>query len=128
MKRLPKYALAALALAATCASAQAHAYLVDSVPAKKQEVRRQLPRIKLTFSGRADALFSTAQLVDAQGAVLSATTQAVASREMTMPAPALRPGAYRIRYRVLSADGDLVEGAVEFDVVSEPVNQTASAM
>jgi copper resistance protein C len=128
MKRLKKSILAALALAATAASAQAHAYLVDSVPAKKQEVRRPLSRIKLTFSGKADARFSTAQLVDERGAVVTEMTQPEASREMTMQAPALQPGAYRIRYRILSADGDLVEGAVEFEVVSEAANQTASAL
>lgn len=109
-------ALAALALAATQVSAQAHAYLIDSVPAKKQEVMHPLSRIKLAFSGTADAHFSVVKLTDDAGAVIAETTQQEASREMTLPAPALKPGPYQIRYRVLSTDGDIVEGKVDFVV------------
>lgn len=128
MKRFTTCALAALALAATQVPAEAHAYLVDSVPAKKQEVMHPLSKIRLTFSGKADALFSTAKLVDATGAVVAETTQAAASREMSMPAPALQPGAYSICYRVLSADGDIVEGKVDFEVKADAVKETASAL
>ncbi|WP_424362296.1 copper resistance CopC family protein [Methylocystis parvus] len=129
MKRVTTCALAALALTATQVPAQAHTYLVDSVPAKKQEVMHPLARIKLTFSGKADALFSTVRLVDATGAVVAEKTQETASREMAMPAPELQPGAYRICYRILSADGDIVEGKVDFEVKSEAVgDQTANAL
>lgn len=126
MKLLLKCALFALGLAAAHAPAQAHVFLVDSVPAKKQEVMHPLAHIKLTFSGKADALFSTVKLVDARGAVVAETTQEAASRQMTMPAPALQPGTYRVCYRVLSADGDIVEGKVDFEV--KGLNQTASAL
>lgn len=127
MKRLT-FAFAALALAATEVPARAHALLVDSVPAKKQQVMHPLAQIRLTFSGKADALFSTVKLLDARGFVVAETIQEAASREMTMPAPALQPGAYRICYRVLSADGDVVEGKVDFDVKPEALNQTANAL
>lgn len=128
MKRLTTCALAALALTATEVPAQAHAYLVDSVPAKKQEVMHPLKRIRLTFSGKADALFSTAKLVDATGTVVAETRQPAASHEMTMPAPALEPGAYSIRYRVLSVDGDVVEGKVDFQVKGDAPEQAAGAL
>jgi methionine-rich copper-binding protein CopC len=116
MKMLPTGALAALVLAATAVPAQAHAYLVDSVPAKKQEVKHPLEKIRLVFSGKADAHFSTVKLTDAEGTVLVEATQDKPSREMTLPAPQLNPGDYQLHYRVLSADGDLVEGQVEFTV------------
>ena len=119
MKLPPLGALAALALAAPQVPAAAHADLVDSSPAKRQEVLhpRALERIKLVFSGKADALYSTAKLTDAAGATLAETTQREPSSEMTLPAPApLAPGKYHIHYRVLSADGDIVEGKVEFMV------------
>ncbi len=107
-------AISALAMAA--APAQAHAYLIDSVPASKQEVLHSLPRIKLVFSGKADAIFSTVTLLDGRGETLTRSTQKEASREMVLPAPALDPGVYRLHYRVLSTDGDIVEGNIDFTV------------
>jgi copper resistance protein C len=116
MKMLPRGALAALALAVTAVPAEAHAYLVDSVPARKQEVVHRLERIRLVFSGKADALYSTVKVIDNRGAVVAETTQEKASREMTLAAPPLPPGDYRVHYRVLSMDGDIVEGKVDFTV------------
>jgi methionine-rich copper-binding protein CopC len=117
MKPMLRRALAALALVAVSQGpAQAHAYLVDSVPAKKQEVMNPLDQIRLVFSRKADAHFSIAKLLDAHGAVISEVTQEKAAPEMVLPAPALRPGQYRVHYRVLSVDGDVVEGEVGFTV------------
>jgi copper resistance protein C len=119
MRQLTTGAVAALALASVSnVPALAHAYLVDSVPAMKQEVMNPPDRIRLVFSGRADAHFSTAELLDESGAVVTRVTQQKAAREMTLPAAALPPGQYRVHYRVLSVDGDIVEGNVEFAVVN----------
>lgn len=118
-KLLTNGVLAALALAATQTPAGAHVALVDSVPAKRQEVMHEMPRIRLIFSGKADALYSTVALADEKGRVLAEATQKEASREMTLPPQALSSGAYQIRYRVLATDGDVVEGRVDFVVVSD---------
>lgn len=118
MKPLLTGALAALGLAAVTVPVQAHAYLVDSIPAKKQEVMHPLQKIRLVFSADADALFSTVKLTDDNGGVVAEATQQKASREMTLPAPPLKPGEYRLQYRVLSVDGDIVEGKVDFTVVN----------
>ncbi|QGM98967.1 copper resistance CopC family protein [Methylocystis parvus] len=117
-KLLTNGVLAALALAATQTPAGAHVALVDSVPAKRQEVMHEMPRIRLIFSGKADALYSTVALADEKGRVLAEATQKEASHEMTLPPQALSSGAYQIRYRVLATDGDVVEGRVDF-VVSD---------
>ncbi|HEY8162570.1 MAG: copper resistance CopC family protein [Methylocystis sp.] len=113
------FAAALLALAAAQVPAAAHVYLVDSTPAKRQEIMHPLNRVRLLFSGKADALFSTIKLADASGAVMAQATQNRASREMVLEAPALRPGTYRVFYRVLSTDGDIVEGQVKFAVVGD---------
>lgn len=101
-------------LAIAPSSAQAHAYLVESFPSAKQRVVKPLSEIKLLFSGRADAHFSTVKLKSDDGAVLAETTQQEASREIVLPTPTLPPGEYRVDYRVLSSDGDIVEGKVDF--------------
>ncbi len=116
MRSSRTFALAALAVAMAQGPAAAHAYLVDSVPAKRQEIMHPLNRLRLLFSGKADALFSTIKLADASGAVIAQTTQGRPSCEMTLEAPALNPGEYRVLYRVLSMDGDIVEGQVDFVV------------
>jgi methionine-rich copper-binding protein CopC len=116
MKTLLTGALAAFALGAASLPAQAHAYLVESYPAKQQSVVTPLHRIKMVFSGKADALYSTIKLRNAKGAVVAEVTQKEASREMILPTPVLEPGAYHIHYRILSVDGDIVEGKVDFTV------------
>ena len=37
-----------------------------------------------------------------------------ASRDMNMSAPMLAPGRYHVRYRILSPDGDVVQGKIDF--------------
>jgi methionine-rich copper-binding protein CopC len=72
--------------------------------------------IKLHFSLRADARYSTIDLEDDDGAVLASKTQQRASRDMDMSAPLLAPGRYHVRYRILSPDGDVVQGKIDFIV------------
>lgn len=103
-----------LLLAALAVPAAAHAYLIDSFPAAKQRLNMPISAVKLRFAGTADANYSTISLEQANGAVLATGTQSTPKRELDLPAPALPPGRYYIRYRVLSTDGDIVEGKVDF--------------
>lgn len=116
MKPVLTGALAALALTALAVDASAHAVLVESYPANKQQVLKPLHTIRLVFSGKADALYSTVRLKDSKGAVIAETTQRQPSRELTLPTPSLMPGDYHIVYRVLSVDGDIVEGKLDFSI------------
>ncbi|PPD42345.1 MAG: copper resistance protein CopC [Methylocystis sp.] len=101
---------------APAAPARAHATLVTSYPSEKQKVYAPLHRIRLVFSGKADALYSVVRLETAKGAVVAEVTQRLASREIVLKTPALDPGRYQIVYRVLSTDGDIVEGKVGFEI------------
>lgn len=115
----PLASLLALSLAAAGPiPAAAHVLLVDSFPSAKQRLPAAPGVVRLRFSGRADALYSTISLEGEGGGTLATRTQPAASRDLQLPAPPLPPGSYRIRYRVLSTDGDLVEGRVEFTVES----------
>ncbi|GLI93491.1 copper resistance CopC family protein [Methylocystis echinoides] len=113
---LAALARAALALAACAAPALAHTQLVDSYPANKQLVLKPLHAIKLVFSGKADALYSVVRLKDSKGEVVAQATQKSASKELILPTPSLMPGEYHIVYRVLSVDGDVIEGKLDFSV------------
>jgi copper resistance protein C len=116
MKPVLTGALAALALTACAVPALAHTQLVDSYPANKQLVLKPLHAIKLTFSGKADALYSVVKLKDSKGEVIAQTAQKHASKELILTTPSLMPGDYHIVYRVLSVDGDIIEGKLEFSV------------
>lgn len=80
----------------------------------------QSPRhIKLLFSLRTDATWSTVKLERNDGTVLAEKTQPTTSRSFSMDAPKLSPGDYRVQYSMLTPDGDFLRGEVDF-VVDEP--------
>ncbi len=68
------------------------------------------------FDGKADALFSTMRLMNADGSVVAQITQPEASREVVLPTPALLEGKYLVEYRVLATDGAIVKGDFFFTV------------
>ena len=76
-----------------------------------------LPRLR--FSVRADAKYSMLVLQNANGDMLKNEIQPQASRDFAMKSPALAPGRYQLRYRILSPDGDLLEGKVDFVIDDE---------
>jgi copper resistance protein C len=104
----------AFLLATICGGAEAHGYLAGSFPPAKAHLKTAPHTIKLHFSLRADARYSTIYLEDDDGAVLASKTQQTASRDMNMSAPLLAPGRYHVRYRILSPDGDVVQGKIDF--------------
>ncbi|MGA8170144.1 MAG: copper resistance CopC family protein [Methylocystis sp.] len=116
MKLLHIIVCSAMILATISSDVQAHGYLVSSFPSAKVHLKTPPHKIKLRFSLRADAHYSTIDLESEDGSVLATKNQPKASREMAMDAPVLTPGRYRLRYRILSPDGDLVRGKIVFFV------------
>lgn len=97
-------------------AASAHGYLVASFPAAKTHLIGSPHHIKLRFSLRADAGYSVVNLQRDDGAVLAWKAQPKTSRSFDMESPTLPPGRYRVAYRMLSPDGDLMQGNVDFVV------------
>ncbi|HXY58521.1 MAG TPA: copper resistance CopC family protein [Methylocystis sp.] len=102
--------------AASITAASAHGYLVQSFPNRKARLTESPHHISLLFSLRADANWSTVRLERDDGVVLAEKAQPTTSRSFRMETPKLAPGAYRVRYRMLTPDGDLMQGKVEFVV------------
>ena len=111
-------ALALAAVAALVGVAQAHSTLVRALPAARSTVKAPPERVQLWFSERLEPAYSSAsvwradQRVDGGDAVLSPQDD----RLLTVAVPALAPGTYVVRYRVLSVDGHVVEGNFSFTV------------
>ena len=112
--------LLVMALPATLA---AHAVLVKSTPMRRATIAVSPPRVELVFNERLEPAYSTVsvwtvnnQRVD-DGKALVAPEE---PRRLSVGLPPLAGGHYVARFRVLSVDGHLVEGAVPFEVRPRP--------
>jgi methionine-rich copper-binding protein CopC len=101
------------------AAAGAHAALVNSVPAARATLTTPPARVTLTFNERLEAAYARVSVWDAAGeqvdlkdGALDGDTQKI----LAVSLPALAPGSYTVRYRVLSVDGHVVEASFAFTV------------
>jgi len=114
---------AALALVASLLFAPdptwAHAYLTRSSPARRATLTTTPPRIQLWFNERLEPGFSRISVWDAKGAQVDlrdGRTEPDDPVQLSVGIPALAPGTYTIRFRVLSVDGHVVESQFPFTV------------
>jgi hypothetical protein len=127
---LIRRALGAACLAAVLAFAgvaSAHAILVGSQPKEATEVVGPDVDVSLEFNSRIDATRSSLQLArdesqPGQLAPVSSGAQPLALEESAEPnklvakASGLAPGSYHLRWQVLSVDGHVSRGNVNFKV------------
>ena len=105
--RLLQLVLALLALSVALApDARAHAILVSSQPAANAEVAGPDVEIRLEFNSRIDAARSLLQLAhDGGEPVVLPLEKSEEANKLGANATGLAPGAYRMRWQVLSVDG-----------------------
>jgi hypothetical protein len=108
--------LVALLLAAPPA-ALAHAILVEASPAARSTVTGPDLDVRLRFNSRIDGARCHLILVqpDKHERALGLDKQA-APEILTARASGLVPGAYKLRWQVLAADGHITRGEVPFKV------------
>ncbi len=108
---------AAVVVVAAATPAFAHASLVRANPAKDATVA-PLRSVQLVFSAHIETRFSTVQVVSASGQKVAGES-AVGSDNRTLTATLARPlapGAYRVEWRIISADGHRMQGDYGFTV------------
>lgn len=101
----------------------AHALLVRSSPAARATLTRPPERVHLWFNERLEPAYSRASVWDASGRQVDSADAAVDVAEptrLTVNLPALAPGIYTVKFRVLSVDGHLVESQFPFTVRAAP--------
>lgn len=117
------FRIADLALAAAIAipalliasQAAAHAHLVASTPAADAAVAA--PKVlHLKFNEKLEPKFSGCDLVTAAGVAVPVTATTVGDAIDATPKTALKPGAYKLNWHVLSDDGHKSQGALSFTV------------
>jgi methionine-rich copper-binding protein CopC len=98
---------------------EAHAALVSSVPAARATLNALPSRVTLTFSERLEPAYARVSVWDAAGTQVDLKDPALDAdnpRILAVSLPALAPGRYTVRYRVLSVDGHVVESSFVFTV------------
>ena len=113
--------LAFLTVAAASVPAHAHAILVDSSP-KDNAVLSAPPReVVLRFNARIEKRISRITLLDGAGRTVPLPPSPKRHGDgppdrLVISLPPLRPGAYRLQYRILATDGHATLGLLRFTV------------
>jgi hypothetical protein len=97
------------------AAAHAHAFLDHASPRVGSAVRAAPREVTLWFSQKLEPSFSSAQVHDAAGARVDQGAR-VSGMQIHLSVRSLPPGAYKVRWRVLSVDTHTTEGSFSFRV------------
>ena len=100
-------------------AAQAHAIILESSPAAGTAGPAP-KRLVLRFNSRLEKALCSVQLVGPRqrGIALLRQETDTAPDTLVFPLPALGPGEYQARWKVMAADGHVTEGAVAFTVAA----------
>lgn len=97
-------------------AANAHA-LLDHADPRVGSIVTEVPRqVSLSFTQNLEAAFSTMEVTDASGQRVDEGTPHVEGNVMSVPLRTISPGIYRVKWRVLSVDTHMTEGAFSFEV------------
>lgn len=112
--------LAAALVSIACApAALAHAALVKSEPARRAALTRPPAHVRLWFNEKIEPAYATIHIARDGVGPLTHQPARVAKDDpklLVLELPALGPGSYTVKYRVLSVDGHSVESAYVFSV------------
>ncbi len=106
--------------------AAAHAIVLESVPARDAILDRAPERVILRFNSKIEKRLSRVTLTAGGGTPVPTPIASDAQDgdqqpdRLVVPLRPLPPGAYVLRYKVLSADGHITEGALRFTVTGGP--------
>ena len=118
-RRFGQLGRAVLLVALLPLAASAHTSLVRSIPASRTVVATSPLRVELWFSERVEASYASMSVWNASGTRVDRQNVAVGPEDpkrLSVGLFTLRPGAYTVRYRVLSIDGHVLESSYAFTV------------
>lgn len=97
----------------------AHALLDKSEPARRATLSKPPAAVRLWFNERLEPSFSSLDVLDAAGRPVTTEAARVSAQDsklLELALPALAPGTYTVRYKVLSVDGHTVKASFPFTV------------
>lgn len=110
-------------LACQVPHAWAHAKLVRSDPSARAILTRAPSVIQLWFNEKLEPAYSSAELRDGAGTLVSTEKAAIApsnAKQLMLKIPSLAGGEYVVQYRALSVDGHIAESSFRFFVRARP--------
>ena len=114
------FLLILIAVTGTPLVAEAHALLVSSSPKDKAVLKAAPKQVVLRFDARIEKALAAVTLRLGREAIelpkpAHGYTGGKAD-ELIIPMPALKPGSYRLEYRVMASDGHLTPGLIRFKI------------
>jgi methionine-rich copper-binding protein CopC len=101
------------------ATLSAHASLLKSIPARRAHLFNAPSKVELWFSERLEARFSHLTVTDAHDRRVDLGNTEIPPddpKRMSIGVGPLQPGLYKVRFRVLSVDGHVVEDEFSFTI------------
>ena len=111
--------LICVALLFSVASARANAFLDHAEPAVGSTVDSSVTEIKIWFTQNLEPALSQMQLLDRHNKPVTQSQAMVDSSDstlLTLSVPALRPGKYKVYWKVMSVDTHMTVGNFLFTV------------
>ena len=100
-----------------------HAALVKSIPPQRAQLFKAPTQIQLWFNEKLEARFSSLAVIDSKGKRVdraNATVDTDDPKRLSVGVNPLSPGPYKVRFRVLSVDGHVVEDEFPFTIRETP--------
>ena len=107
-------------------AAQAHAIILESAPQHEESVAAAPKKLVLRFNSRLEKPLCSVQLVGPRQRTIALLRPEPDTPPDTLAysLPALEPGAYQARWKVMATDGHVTEGIVLFTVIApEPAGK-----
>lgn len=111
--------LTMVAVAAINIAVDAHAVLVSSVPKDQAVLKTPPKKAILNFNSRIEKKVTQVVLLKDRQKVKLPSEQhfsAGPANQLTIALPSLKPGSYRLEYKVLATDGHLTPGLIRFTI------------
>jgi len=118
-RTLSRLLLAGVLCCAGAEAAQAHAFLDRASPAVGSTVHTAPTEVRIQYSEELEPSYSTAHVEDASGATVSTADAHVDPNErsvLIVPVGSLKPGRYKVVWKVLSVDTHVTNGTFNFTV------------
>ena len=97
----------------------AHTKLVKSDPPKRATLNAAPEKIQLWFNEEIEGNFASILLHDAEGKLITDKKPEIIPdnlKTIVLPLPEIAPGKYTVNYRIMSADGHVVESDYRFTI------------
>jgi copper resistance protein C len=98
----------------------AHAKLVKSDPGRRAVIKTPPKEIRLWFNEKLEPAYSSASLSGADGKLIATKPASLSgddAKYMILAVEPLPPGIYRVKFRVLSVDGHVVDSSFTFTLL-----------